>query len=90
MLITFSTTTGNRHAVQSYIDALRDKNYQVSDIVEYNPHNYEYPAYLFTMVINSVDELFAISKVLDKELIISKYPVTDYIHEIEIYDDYRE
>ena len=90
MLITFSTTTGTRYKVQSYINALRDNNYQVSDIVEYNPHNYDYPAYLFTMVINSIDELFAISKVLDKELIISKYPVTDGIHEIEIYDDYRE
>ena len=90
MLITFSTTSGDRYDVQSYINTLRDKNYQVSDIVEYNPHNYEYPAYLFTMVINSVDELFGISKVLNKELIISRYPVTDGVHEIEIYDDYRE
>lgn len=90
MLITFSSTSGSRYDIQSYIDALRDNNYQVSDIVESNPFNHPHPEYLFTIVINSVNDLFNITKIINKELIISLYPMVEGTHEIEIYDDYRE
>ena len=92
MLIVFSSTNGNQQKLINYINTLKEKGYQVSNMltIEYPPVENRTPEYLFTMVINSIDDVFNISKILDKELIISKFPAVRGTHEIEIYDDYRE
>ena len=92
MLITLSSTNGNRQTIVQYANTLKEKGFQVSSIltIEHPSVDNRYPEYLFTMVINSADEIFNISKILGKELIISRYPMVEGTHEIEIYDDYRE